>query len=312
MYSVRSLGVSVILIAAWLVSSPSSASVLESALFCNDAKLEAAAVSDPAHILLGHAGEHVGKIQQALIQLNGAAIDSAELQAKKYGPSTAKAVLLYKQKFSILGPGQTAPDNIVGKKTTAHLDHAMAQIQRCSSGTRPGNTQNGGKTIQFTFRDINGTTMNMKSTSVVLRQRDQEVGKRLLNMNQGVTQVNAINPFNVSSYVADILTVTDPPKGEGITLKQNNLFVDFKDVFSRGDFLLVDIVPGTTEKRFKNKTEHEVETEIGGTLGVEVSKVSASIIGKRRERDANSQEEDWVVKYYNGALLVDKGSIASQ
>jgi hypothetical protein len=45
---------------------------LQSQLFSGDPKLEAAAVSDSAHIVPGSSGDHVRKIQMALIQLDGA------------------------------------------------------------------------------------------------------------------------------------------------------------------------------------------------------------------------------------------------
>jgi peptidoglycan hydrolase-like protein with peptidoglycan-binding domain len=64
---------------------------LQSQLFRGDPKLEAAAVSDPAHILPGAAGPHVGKIQRALIQRDGAAIAPDSI----YGPATAAAVLAF-------------------------------------------------------------------------------------------------------------------------------------------------------------------------------------------------------------------------
>jgi hypothetical protein len=47
---------------------------LQSQLFAGDPKLEAAAVSDPAHILPGARGQHVGKLQFALVELDGATI----------------------------------------------------------------------------------------------------------------------------------------------------------------------------------------------------------------------------------------------
>jgi hypothetical protein len=40
---------------------------LQSELFRGDQRLEAAAVSDPGHIMLGASGPHVQKIQTALI-----------------------------------------------------------------------------------------------------------------------------------------------------------------------------------------------------------------------------------------------------
>src|SRR3954463_9380189 len=70
---------------------------LQSQLFRNDPKLEAAAVSDPAHIVPGARGEHVRKIQLALIQLDRAAIAADGV----YGPATAAAVLAYKKKRNI-------------------------------------------------------------------------------------------------------------------------------------------------------------------------------------------------------------------
>lgn len=103
---------------------------LQSRLFSGDPKLEAAATSDPAHILAGAVGDHVSKIQQALMLLDGTAIDSAELEAKRYGPSTANAVLSYKKKRNIINRSyQTQADNIVGKMTMAALDKEMLQKQ---------------------------------------------------------------------------------------------------------------------------------------------------------------------------------------
>src|SRR3990170_7950091 len=96
---------------------------LKSKLFAGDAKLEAAAVSDPAHIVPGAAGAHVGKIQAALIVLDRALIAANELAKTLYGPSTADAVLAFKRKRNIINPAyQTKADNIVGKMTMAALD----------------------------------------------------------------------------------------------------------------------------------------------------------------------------------------------
>jgi hypothetical protein len=92
---------------------------LQSKLFRGDPKLEAAAVSDPTHIMRGARGEHVRKIQLALIMLDGADIKPDG----DYGPATAKAVLAYKQKRGIINRAyQTQADDIVGKMTMASLD----------------------------------------------------------------------------------------------------------------------------------------------------------------------------------------------
>jgi hypothetical protein len=113
---------------------------LQSQLFGGDPKLEAAAVSDPAHIVSGATGEHVRKIQLALIQLDGAAIAPDGI----YGPATAAAVLTYKQKRNIVNRFyQTKADNIVGKMTMASLDQEMfaqePKLHRCACDYgRPG------------------------------------------------------------------------------------------------------------------------------------------------------------------------------
>ncbi|PRH88751.1 hypothetical protein C5L14_05890 [Labrys okinawensis] len=95
---------------------------LQSKLFRGDPKLEAAAQLDAAHIMPGSRGPHVGKIQQALTELDGATLARDEI----YGPATAAAVLSYKQKRNIINRAyQTQADNIVGKMTIASLDSEM-------------------------------------------------------------------------------------------------------------------------------------------------------------------------------------------
>ena len=111
---------------------------LRSNLFKGDTKLEACAVSHPAHILQGHVGAHVGKIQAALAALDGAVIDAAELSSTRYGKSTAAAVLSYKKKRSIINPSyQTTPDDIVGKMTIASLDDEMAKKEQAPPPAPP-------------------------------------------------------------------------------------------------------------------------------------------------------------------------------
>ena len=104
---------------------------LQSRLFSGDARLEAAAKSNPGHIVPGAAGEHVAKLQQALLALDGAEIDRSELMAKRYGPSTASAVLAYKTKRNIINRSyQSKADNIVGIMTMTSLDSEMQQRER--------------------------------------------------------------------------------------------------------------------------------------------------------------------------------------
>jgi peptidoglycan hydrolase-like protein with peptidoglycan-binding domain len=104
---------------------------LRSAFFRGVPELEAAAASDPDHLTTGAVGDHVGLIQQALLALAGARILSGELDARRYGPSTATAVLNYKRRRNIINPAyQIQPDDIVGKMTMAALDEGMLRLER--------------------------------------------------------------------------------------------------------------------------------------------------------------------------------------
>ena len=120
---------------------------LKSSLFRGDAKLEAAAASDAAHITRGASGEHVLKIQLAVARLDGAPITLDSI----YGARTAAAVLAYKQKRNIINPSyQTKADDIVGIMTMAALDKEMLQQEQGPNSVRvircdiaqsaPGNT----------------------------------------------------------------------------------------------------------------------------------------------------------------------------
>lgn len=100
---------------------------LKSELFRGDPRLEAAAISDPAHVVPGATGPHVEKIQAALMLLDGATLDDDDLVRKFYGDSTARAVLSFKQKRGIINKAyQTQADNIVGKMTVARLDSELS------------------------------------------------------------------------------------------------------------------------------------------------------------------------------------------
>lgn len=115
---------------------------LQSALFGGDLKLEAAATSDPAHIMLGARGDHVARIQIALNKLDGAGLDTDGV----YGPATAAAVLAYKRKRNIVNAAyQTQADNIVGKMTVAALDGEMKALE--SRPAPPPIPRGGGKRV---------------------------------------------------------------------------------------------------------------------------------------------------------------------
>jgi hypothetical protein len=99
---------------------------LQSQFFGGDSALEACLIYDHSHVIQGAAGDHVSKIQTALSALDNLKIDSGELSAKRYGPSTAAAVLTFKKKRNIINRSyQTQADDIVGKMTIAVLDKEM-------------------------------------------------------------------------------------------------------------------------------------------------------------------------------------------
>jgi peptidoglycan hydrolase-like protein with peptidoglycan-binding domain len=105
--------------------------MLKSQLFRGDAKLEAAAVSNPAHIVPGARGDHVRKIQLALKRLGNAGLDLDG----SYGQGTANAVLAFKQKRGIINRSyQTEADNIVGTMTMVALDAEMAASEGSDEG----------------------------------------------------------------------------------------------------------------------------------------------------------------------------------
>jgi peptidoglycan hydrolase-like protein with peptidoglycan-binding domain len=103
---------------------------LQSALFSDDAALQACLVNDRAHVGASAVGDHVTKIHSALVVIDNSPIDVAELRNGRYGPSTAAAVLAYKRKRQIVNHSyQTQADDIVGKMTIASLDREMLLIE---------------------------------------------------------------------------------------------------------------------------------------------------------------------------------------
>jgi peptidoglycan hydrolase-like protein with peptidoglycan-binding domain len=104
---------------------------LKSNLFADSARLNACLVQDQAHIKLGDSGDYVEDIQIALGHIDGLVIDKIELVSRRYGPSTATAVLAYKKKRKIINRAyQSAEDDIVGKMTIASLDAEMVARQK--------------------------------------------------------------------------------------------------------------------------------------------------------------------------------------
>ena len=103
---------------------------LASDLFRDDPKLQKCLVDDAAHVKKGAQGNHVRRIQYAIMILTGGVITGPELCKSSYGPETAKLVKAYKTKRRIINYSyQTAPDDIVGKMTIAALDAEMCAFE---------------------------------------------------------------------------------------------------------------------------------------------------------------------------------------
>ncbi len=113
---------------------------LKSKHFAGDKKLEACLLSDPDHVHKGAQGEHVRKIQAALIILGAGVIGQSELKGMRYGLDTAKTVKAYKgpPRNIINRTYQNTPDDIVGKMTIQSLDQEMFDLE--NQPPRPGQT----------------------------------------------------------------------------------------------------------------------------------------------------------------------------
>jgi hypothetical protein len=103
---------------------------LKSKWFGGNQRCQQCAAVDVKHILAGDSGLHVFLVQEALILIDGAKIEATELDQWRYGPSTAAAVLRYKQARDIVNRAyQRKADDIVGKMTIASLDEGMHALE---------------------------------------------------------------------------------------------------------------------------------------------------------------------------------------
>jgi hypothetical protein len=104
---------------------------LQSRLFRDEKKLQECLIRDSAHVTPGSVGDHVRRIQTALSLIDDVRIEHFEIVMKKYGLSTANAVLAYKRQRKIINSSyQTQADNIVGKMTIAALDQELVNLDR--------------------------------------------------------------------------------------------------------------------------------------------------------------------------------------
>lgn len=110
---------------------------LKSKTFANDQQLKDCARLDSAHLTIGAKGDSVAKVQAALEYLDDLTIEQKELDSQTYGPSTAAAVLAYKQKRKIINyTYQKTADNIVGIMTITRLDEELAAAEEAPMDLR--------------------------------------------------------------------------------------------------------------------------------------------------------------------------------
>ncbi len=134
---------------------------LRSKLFSDSRELQACLVSDASHVVPGARGDHVARIQSALVRLRVLEVGDATAEAGHYGPRTTEAVLTYKRAFKIINRSyQSSADNVVGRMTIASLDQAIFVLDGGDRGWRlaafpgphPVSPTNSSKQIGFVQR----------------------------------------------------------------------------------------------------------------------------------------------------------------
>ncbi len=104
--------------------------MLKSQLFQGNKRLKDCAVLNSAHIQKGDKGDHVSKIQEALVILDNAIFLGDDISTQTYGDSTADNVLAYKTARQIINKSyQQTPDKIVGIMTIAKMDQEMSDLE---------------------------------------------------------------------------------------------------------------------------------------------------------------------------------------
>ena len=160
---------------------------LQSGLFTTSSevkdRLQACADSHAHNIHRRHdpQGDAVAAIQAALqLIIPDDGIDLAEIGSATYGPTTARAVQRFKDTPSlngtgrkILGPGQTTPDDIVGRQTIAALD---AQLVRQGGSPVPTvTTKTPGSLATQTMKGV--ATKSRKTRPIPNRKTGRKKGR---------------------------------------------------------------------------------------------------------------------------------------
>jgi peptidoglycan hydrolase-like protein with peptidoglycan-binding domain len=161
---------------------------LVSRRFAGVAELEACAVDDSAHLLLGSQGSHVTLVQQALIDL-GERIESGA--SGLYGEDTEAAVTSYKTARNILN-ALGLVDPIVGKKTIAALDAEIERFDASGGGVQTGSR------LRFTGLDHDVDTDLGFDEMVELVETALNAGE-LLRLSPRQGPALALNPLQLVS-----------------------------------------------------------------------------------------------------------------
>jgi hypothetical protein len=179
---------------------------LRSRLFAGDQALEAALVSNPAHVMLRAQGDHVAKIQQCVL-IHETGIDLGnEVQTRTYGPLTAAAVKKYKANRNVINPAyQQAADDIVGIMTMQRMDKDMVEHE--------GRT--GPEYIDFTAAEmfrIDGDVVRSRQMLNIVLSRLRAVaattpdGGLLVtprNLTYYDTKLKVFRVFHINTFTAD-------------------------------------------------------------------------------------------------------------
>jgi peptidoglycan hydrolase-like protein with peptidoglycan-binding domain len=179
---------------------------LRSKLFVDDQALEAAFVSNPAHITRGAQGDYAAKIQQCVL-IHETAIDLGnEVQTRTYGPQTAAAVQKYKANRKIINPAyQQAADDIVGIMTMQRMDKDMLDHEG----------QTGPEYIDFTAAEmfrIDGDVFRSRHMLNIVLSRLRALaavtpGRGLLvtprNLTYYDTKLKVFRIFHINTFTAD-------------------------------------------------------------------------------------------------------------
>ncbi len=132
-------------------------------------------------------------MQHALELIGDLKIDRQELLQQDYGPSTAKAVLNFKQRRAIINRAyQTTADNIVGRMTIAQLDEEM--LKRQNTCIPIGECAIGGLALSEN-RQFFGVTAAASGPITA----PQQLGKKL-RVVFGITK-DTVGPFNLAAQI---------------------------------------------------------------------------------------------------------------